>query len=403
MPIAGRRMTPFPSVTIIEKSAAESAFLPVMTRLSFLLPAIVALGLASPVGNATEVFPTVPIPPLDSKGDVYKSEGVTDPLIYDSAVGRKKVIMVYLDFEDSPMDIDTRERARMVLGGDTFEGIFGGQSYGKLSFDIAHVHDWRRLPGEAGDYSSKTTDSHRELFVKVFELYPEVDFRDYDYIVANMPRIGNTAFGEREDIAIPYRGERIKVAMNITSPSPYVLAHEVGHLMGLPDLYTYGGVEGAKNPAGPWDLMSLAGSATGFLGWHRHKLEWLDANRKTYLTGTDAKLVLTPLAAAAGVSMVVIPADDPARPSKVFVIEVAQARRLGDGATAGAGGVLVYTVDATLATGQNPVVIYPKQDLEKAPFHPGDRFENRDAPFVMEVLSDTPDGGYRLSIRSRTR
>ena len=59
-------------------------------------------------------------------------------------------------------------------------------------------------PVKSGDYSSKTTDSHRELFVKIFEFYTEVDFHDYDYTVAIMPRIGNTAFGECEDIAIPY-------------------------------------------------------------------------------------------------------------------------------------------------------------------------------------------------------
>jgi M6 family metalloprotease-like protein len=388
---------------IDETCDAVSAFPPAMNRIPHLLPAIVALGLATMAGYATETFSTAPIPPLDSKGDVYKSEGVTDPLIYGSAVGRKKVIMVYLDFADAVMDIDTRERATKVLGGTTFDELFAKQSHGKLAFDIAHVHGWRRLPGKSGDYSSKTTDSHRELFVKIFELYPEVDFRDHDYIVANMPRIGNTAFGEREAIAIPYRGTRIKVAMNISSPSPYVLAHEVGHLMGLPDLYTYGGVEGPKNPAGAWDIMSLAGSATGFLGWHRHKLEWLDAGRKTYLTKSGAGLVLTPLDAATGISMVAIPVDDPARPSKVFVIEVAQARRLRDGKTASAGGVLVYTVDATLVSGHNPVVVYPKKGIDDAPFHPGDRFEDRDAPFVMEVLGGTPEDGYRIDIRFRER
>ena len=375
-----------------------ASFLGVKTRCPF-IPAIFAFCLAVTPCGAAEEFSPVPIPPLDSKGDVYKTEGITDPLIYGSAVGRKKVIMVYVDFADAVMEIDSRERGSEVLGGDTFERLFVKQSYGKLSFEIAHVHGWRRLPGKAGDYSSKTTESHRELFVKVFELYPEVDFREYDYIVANMPRIGNTAFGEREALAIPYRGSRIKVAMNISSPSPYVLAHEVGHLMGLPDLYTYGGVNGPKNPAGPWDLMSLAGSATGFLGWHRHKLEWLDSGRKTYLTGNDAKLLLTPLDAAAGVSMVAIPADDPARPSKVFVLEVAQARRLGKGKTEGAGGVLVYSVDATLASGSNPVVVYPKDGIDKAPFHPGDRFEHRDVPFSVEILSGIPEQGYRIAIR----
>lgn len=386
-----------------ETSGERFALFCPMTCLSAVIPAVVALGLACAAGSETETFRTVAIPPLDSKGDVYKTEGVTDPLIYGTAVGRKKLVMVYLDFADAVMDGDTRERARKVLGGATFEDLLARNSYGKLACDITHVHGWRRLPGKAGDYSSKTTDSHRALFVKVFELYPEVDFRDYDYIVANLPRIGNTAFGEREDLAIPYRGGRIKVALNLSSPSPYVLAHELGHVMGLPDLYTYEGVKGTKNPAGPWDIMSLAGNATGFLGWHRHKLGWLDASRKTYLTGSDTKLVLTSLDAASGVSMVAIPADTPARPCKVFVVELAQARRLKDGALAGAGGVLVYSVDATLETGRNPVVVYPMKDLENAPFHPGDHFEHRDAPFSMDVLSGTPEHGYRLDIRFKTR
>ena len=117
---------------------------------------------------------------------------------------------------------------------------------------------------------------------------------------ANMPGIGNTAFGERDDLAIPYRGDKINVALNVSSASFYALAHEAAHCMGLPDLYTYGGVEGPKNPAGPWDIMSLAGRSTGFLGWHRHKLKWLDADRKAYLTKSNPSLELTPLSGSEG-------------------------------------------------------------------------------------------------------
>ena len=374
---------------------------PSMKYLSLLFRAVFAISL----GTAASHADTVAIPQLNSKGDVYKSEGVTDPLIYDDAVGKKTVIMLYLDFADAEMAYDTRERGKQILGGQTFQKLFADQSYGKLSIDIKHVHGWRRMPGKAGDYSSKTTDSHREMFVQVFALYPEIDFREYDYINANMPRIGNTAFGERAEIAIPYRGEKIKVAMNLSSPSPYVFAHEVGHLMGLPDLYTYGGVEGPKNPAGMWDLMSSAGNSGGFLGWHRHKLEWLDANRKTYLTKGDTKLTLTPLDADSGISMVVIPVDDPAHPSKVFVIEVGQERRFGKGKgkdkgkTTDTGGVLVYTVDASLVSGHNPVVVFPKETISKAPFHPGDSFEHTEAPFTMEVLGGSKEEGYQLDIR----
>jgi M6 family metalloprotease-like protein len=363
---------------------------------------LLSLALTNPATAAEEKEATRPIPELDSNGDVYKGEGATDPLIYDDAVGLKKVIMLYLDFADAEMSIDTKDHAGKVLGGDRFEKIFGEQSYGKLSFEIEHVHGWRRLPGKAGDYSSKTTDSHREFFLEVFKLYPEIDFREYDYINANAPRIGNTAFGEREELAIPYRDTKIKVAMNLSSPCPYVFAHEVAHLMGLPDLYTYAGVEGPKNPAGPWDIMSSAGNATGFLGWHRHKLEWLDADRKTYLTTGTKRLTLTPLDADRGISMVAVPTDDPEKPSKVFVLEVAQARRYGDGKQTDAKGVLVYSVDAKLATGQNPVIVYAKESIGDAPFHSGDTFRHDDAPFEMEVIERDPKGAYMIEIRIGT-
>ena len=96
-----------------------------------------------------------------------------------------------------------------------------------------------------------------------------------------------------------------------------------------------------------------------FFGWHRHKLKWLDADRKAYLTKSGNSLELTPLSASSGVSMVVVPVDDPARPSKVFVIEVAQPLQPKKGMEHKAEGMLVYSVDATLASGQNPVVVYP--------------------------------------------
>ena len=342
---------------------------------------------------------TIQIPVLDTKGDVYKTEGANDPLIYDSTIGHKKVIMLYADFSDAVMKIDTKERGKGVLGNGTFQKLFHEQSYGKMTFEIEHVHGWQRLSKSVKKYSSKTTDSHRELFVEIFGLFPKVDFLAYDYIMVNMPRIGNTAFGERDEIAIPYKGKKINVALNISSGSPYVLAHETAHLMGLPDLYTYGGVEGPKNPTGPWDIMSSAGRASGFLGWHRHKFGWLDANRKTYVVSGIHRFELTPLNASSGVSMITIPVDDPVKPSKVFVVEISQPIR-SKGKVQDSVGVLVYSVDAKLASGQNPVVVYPKADLLKAPFQPGDRFDHKDAPMSMKVLKKNGNGSYLIEVKA---
>ena len=341
---------------------------------------------------------TYPIPELDSKGDVYKTEGENDHHIYDSTVGNKKCIMVYVDFPDAKAKGTSQERMKKVLGEGKFEEIFREQSYAKVSFDIQHVHGWRQLPLSHKKYSSKTTESHREMFVEIFKLYPEINFLDYDYIMANVTRIGNTAFGEREAIAIPYKNTKIKVALNIVTANPYVLAHETAHLMGLPDIYTYGGVDGPKNPAGPWDIMSSAYKATGFIGWHRHKLKWLDDDRKTYLTKGEHVIELSHLNSDSGISMIVVPSDDPQKPSKVFVVELAQALKLKGGKESKPEGVLVYSVDATIVSGRNPLIVYPKVDLQKAQYFPGDVFDHKDSPLKLTVLKKNGDLSYCVKV-----
>ncbi|MFT5127713.1 MAG: M6 family metalloprotease-like protein [Rhodothermales bacterium] len=352
---------------------------------------LISLLLATSIFSGCVVFrgsPSDPIPSLNTKGDVYKTEGANDTLIYDDALDHKRMVMLYLDFAESAASQSTEERAAKVVGEGQFQQLFHAQSYGKLTIAVEHVPGWRRLPKPRRAYGTKTTDAHRALFVDVFALYPEVDLRDYDYIVANIAALGNVAFGERDALAIPYRGGKIRTALNIASGSVYVLAHETAHLMGLPDLYTYGGVEGPRNPAGAWDIMSGRASK-GFLGWHRHKLQWLGPSRKAYFTSGRHHLELTPLSADSGLSMVVVPADDPAHPSKVFVAEVSQREP---------GGIVIYSVDATLETGQNPVIVYPRCTLKEAAFHPGHTFADSAAPMELSVGKLTADGVYHVEL-----
>jgi len=240
---------------------------------SVTLASLLSLGCAANV--------THPIPTLDTKGDVYKTEGPNDPLIYDPVVGHKTAVLLYVNFPNIPQAGDTKERGQKLLAGGKFQKLFKDQSYGKLSLDIKHIHGWRTMPKQNKAYDPTTTEGHREMFVDAFALYPEINMLDYDYILISMPGRGNFAFGERDDKAIPYRGKKINTAVNQGSMSYFTLAHELAHCMGLPDLFSYGDANGPKNPLGPWDIMS--GPATGFLGWHRHKFGWLDADRKTYL------------------------------------------------------------------------------------------------------------------------
>ena len=96
--------------------------------------------------------------------------------------------------------------------------------------------------------------------------------------------------------------------------------------------------------------------------------------------------------------MITIPVDDPVKPSKVFVVEISQPIR-SKGKVQDSVGVLVYSVDAKLASGQNPVVVYPKTDLLKAPFQPVDRFDHKAAPMSMKVLKKNGDGSCLIEVK----
>lgn len=368
----------------------------------FLIPALLLAGCGSTPQAATRL-----IPPLDPKGDVYKTQGPNDPLIYDDAVGTKKTMIVYVDFPDRKANEETTEqRASKVLGGTpedgTFQTVFRTNSYGKLTLDITQVPGWRTMSSSYKTYDPTTTEGHRKMFEEAFALYPEINFNDYDYTLVLMTAKGNFAFGTRDDEAINHRGEKITVGVTQSSRSPYTLAHELAHCMGLPDVYTYGNrvPEGTPmNPFGPWDIMS--GPSTGFIGWHRHKLDWLDEDRKTYLTQGTHTLTLTPLSSDKGVSMIVVPApgEDTNNPSKIYVVEVAQYLRPNPRKTLPRPrGVLVYSVDATKPTGINPNILYPREDKTHAAYHEGDGFDHEDAPFSLRVLKKSEDDSYVVEV-----
>lgn len=226
--------------------------------------------------------------------------------------------------------------------------------------------------------------------------------------------------------------------------SPYTLfVHETGHTFGLPDVYPGRPNYPPENPsrhflrAGSWDVMSSAGNATGFFGWHRHKMGWLDTHRKTYFESGTHEIVLTRLSSCCGTSMAVIPVGMAENPSKVFVVELAEPVikftnsdliRASIFEMSENDGVLIYSVDATKPTKADPFIVYSKalesvqqapfttgssfaeiqrfnkwasQMMEMAPYTTGDIFSNEEAPMNVEVLEKIgsgPNSSYKVKI-----
>ena len=97
-----------------------------------------------------------PIPPLDPKGSVYKSEGPTDFNFYKKPAGPVKAVMIFVDFSNAPAgSASATDVANHLLGTGAAQQLFSTQSYGKMSLDVAVKSDlgWKRMALPSTSYS----------------------------------------------------------------------------------------------------------------------------------------------------------------------------------------------------------------------------------------------------------
>jgi M6 family metalloprotease-like protein len=353
------------------------------------------------------------IPALKPRSSVHCGEGPTDFKLYMKPLGTVKAVMIFVDFSDAPGKADPAKVADHLLGGGRAQQLYRDQSYGKLKLDVAVRSDlgWRRMPKPSTGYSFRPSERHREYIADAARQFvpDEVRFKDFQFTFVVAPEAAafpdSPAFTAFKGTGAKSPSGEIRLAVTFGKDSyknSFInLVHEVGHLFGMPDLYADDGGGADTSKAGCWAIMSDIFHAEGFLGWHRHKNGWLDAGRTRYLprSGTE-RFTLAPLSAQSGVSMVVAPVDSEKKPSRVFVVELAQPAVDGQGRSGGEG-VLLYTVDASIATLKSPVQVVAKQtgrdpdfgNLFGAPFGVGDEKTHTvgGASFTLRVLGKNGD------------
>ena len=316
--------------------------------------------------------------------------------------GRVDMTVLFMDFPDAQATYTTHEEIEPGLR--YMEQYLEVSSYGRLQLEIDVVHRWLRASKPSTDYISPDAAGASGLWpsasaesVRVAD--DSYDFSDTDIVLTIFP---SAHFGRGLALGSAYAdGQSLSTFRINTHPaddgSPWnwglVGAHELVHNFGLLDFYPY---DYSRHQSPDWTaisfrlgLMSLwvqspyedsAVSTTQvtmveMLAWSRWQLGWLDPWKMECITAEATTEVLNPVVQPGrGTAMVAVSLNE----HELIVVE--NRRALGydytvtpavepssgpsgsdlfreDWGLHTVEGVLVYTVDARIGTGELPVKV----------------------------------------------
>lgn len=179
---------------------------------------------------------------------------------------------------------------------------------------------------------------------------------------------------------------------------PYTTAHEIGHLMGLADLYNVeaGNESAAKSGTqsayelqfkymGIFDLMNWAGGAgVELTSWNRWLLDLIEDDQIRCLPTSSSTTLLTPVEVSGGVKGAVIPLST----TEAIVIESRRALRYDKSMGKISEGVLIYRVNTAIPSGLGPMRVVAREGSTDIWL--------RDAP--LKLNESRLVGGYTIEV-----
>ncbi len=346
----------------------------------------------------------------------YLTAGFPLPPWAVPSVDTVRVAVLFLDFPDAPALHSTHHEAE--LGLPYMEEYIEASSYGRLDLEFVPLHRWLRARYNHDRYSS-AGGLRGEYAVgggvdaeAVRLADPEFDFSRVDMLMVVMP--GSYFYGGGSG-GTAGTDEGLQSATLRVNTYPWdepvdplhwgsTGAHEFAHSLGLLDMYSYyGRAQRPDPPAGrawiqaKFGLMGLEAhflappedlrlshvwhfpdgysettyvssvEAAEMLAWSRWQLGWLDISQVHCITESEATVSLSPVSDPGdGIAMAVVPLSE----TEVIVVE--SRRKIGRDAERTSNfpdgiyatypalvhdGVVVYTVDAGLYSGDLPVEV----------------------------------------------
>ncbi len=341
---------------------------------------------------------------------------------YARSTGELKALTLFIDFPDAPARESVRQRFR-----EFFPAVprwYATASFGRLRYHVAPVLRWLRMPRRFSSYGITRGygwNTHRAMMRDLARVAGRsVDFRGYDLVnVIATPNAGPPA--DQTVLSVTWTGgsaatteagthlDRVSVIYGHDQSGPRVLSHENGHILGLPDLYDVRDFTRTDTLAGQWDTMSLDWGLQGDpLAWHKWRMGWLTDRQVVCVASTRTMTVsLAPdEVPGSGPKAVVVPLG----PYTAYVLEARRA--LGNDAAACTEGVLVYRVRTDVPSGAGPVHVVDAHpattacdvssgsfnDLNDAPFRPGQHWRDPRTGLSFAVLGADRAGGWTVRV-----
>ena len=165
---------------------------------------------------------------------------------------------------------------------------------------------------------------------------------------------------------------------------PYLVVHELGHLFGLPDLYSY---QDSTDTADYFSVMNMAASeGVGYFGWERYILGWLDDPQMICHKAGEVIGNLIPLTKKNGLKMIAVPISS----SEVLVVE--NRTKEGIDKMISSAGIIAYVVDSSIESGKNPIKVLNN----KKPIKIGSSFVYDNVK--IEVLKKKSKNNVKVSV-----
>jgi len=343
---------------------------------------------------------------------------------YFPSHGTLRGLAIFVDFPGAKLNVDPQTYL------DTYvpraQEWFREASNGRFGLQLDRAPHTYSMPRTIADYKLNGGADYatlRQAFTDAVALAdPDVDFRNYDavWIFGAAGAMTYTIWRPFSGAAVTADGKEIKFGIaGGVDPADYrspvnpltpeqakervsndVFTHEIGHILGLQDLYQkQPDFSNTFDPVGGWDMMSETTPGPYYLVWNKWLLGWVDPSQLRGVTAPGTvEYTLTPTETAVGIKGIVVPTSA----TSTYVIEAR--RKLGFDARLCDEGVLVYTVDSTKRNAEGAIDIKPARQGSdpycglKA-FAGWDVGQSYDDSFLrVDVLSADATGSYRVRV-----